>query len=275
MAFSEDIIESQPAEITASGAQKEAAKGVEGANSLSGADSRSLEAPALQSVALETGANKGRTHMPPHQPVENGPSSPVQLPISSAIFVSSEEPGKMTAAANGKVDSAERMNGVDKVEAAKPVQAPEPVAINGHPPVEPPTSSNPAQQDTGPPAEQPPAQANGTTSADVPTEPEPSEPALSPTEQKAIADLEGMLARISQLDVEGWFQNPVRESDAPNYHKIIKQPMCFHVSLPQLPYFGLNRIPPPASEINQITSIHSSYIKLTWRSPLSTLDAII
>lgn len=45
--------------------------------------------------------------------------------------------------------------------------------------------------------------------------------------QAAAADLEGILTRIAQLDTEGWFRRPVREVDAPNYYKIIKQPMCF------------------------------------------------
>lgn len=52
---------------------------------------------------------------------------------------------------------------------------------------------------------------------------------LTAAQQAAIADLEGILARISALDPEGWFQHPVTEADAPNYHSIIKHPMCFQV----------------------------------------------
>lgn len=47
--------------------------------------------------------------------------------------------------------------------------------------------------------------------------------------QLAMAELEAILTRISQLDAEGWFQAPVSEADAPRYYSIIKQPMCFAV----------------------------------------------
>jgi len=33
--------------------------------------------------------------------------------------------------------------------------------------------------------------------------------------------------KVSALDSEGWFQRPVSEKDAPNYHSVIKTPMCF------------------------------------------------
>ncbi len=53
---------------------------------------------------------------------------------------------------------------------------------------------------------------------------------LSPEVEQAIVTLEGILERLSQLDAEGWFQQPVKESDAPNYFSIVKHPMCFQVS---------------------------------------------
>jgi hypothetical protein len=52
---------------------------------------------------------------------------------------------------------------------------------------------------------------------------------LTHVQVQAIKDLEGILARISHLDTEGWFQRPVTEAEAPNYYNIIKQPMCFQV----------------------------------------------
>lgn len=53
--------------------------------------------------------------------------------------------------------------------------------------------------------------------------------ALANPGQQAVADLEAILGRIMNLDAEGWFRHPVRHSDAPNYYKIIKRPMCFEV----------------------------------------------
>lgn len=73
--------------------------------------------------------------------------------------------------------------------------------------------------------DQPPAQ---------PSEP-PSKPqmaaqqSLTASQREAIVELEGILTKISALDAGGWFQYPVTERDAPNYHSIIKQPMCFQV----------------------------------------------
>jgi hypothetical protein len=73
--------------------------------------------------------------------------------------------------------------------------------------------------------DQPPAQ---------PSEP-PSKPqaaaqqSLTAAQRESIVELEGILTKISALDVGGWFQYPVTERDAPNYHSIIKQPMCFQV----------------------------------------------
>jgi hypothetical protein len=54
-------------------------------------------------------------------------------------------------------------------------------------------------------------------------------PRLSQREADGVAALEAILARIRGLDTEGWFWAPVRDVDAPNYSKIIKQPMCFQV----------------------------------------------
>jgi hypothetical protein len=52
---------------------------------------------------------------------------------------------------------------------------------------------------------------------------------LTASQREAIVELEGILTKISALDAGGWFQYPVTERDAPNYHSIIKQPMCFQV----------------------------------------------
>lgn len=45
--------------------------------------------------------------------------------------------------------------------------------------------------------------------------------------QEAQGDLLVLVSRLSFLDNEGWFQRPVFEADAPNYHAVIGQPMCF------------------------------------------------
>ncbi|KAI7842908.1 hypothetical protein COHA_003419 [Chlorella ohadii] len=42
-----------------------------------------------------------------------------------------------------------------------------------------------------------------------------------------MTDLDALLQRLAALDPDGWFRHPVRESDAPNYYKIIRRPMCF------------------------------------------------
>ena len=43
----------------------------------------------------------------------------------------------------------------------------------------------------------------------------------------AVGSLRGIIDRVSSLDVDGWFQHPVSERDAPNYSAVIKNPMCF------------------------------------------------
>lgn len=53
-------------------------------------------------------------------------------------------------------------------------------------------------------------------------------PPPSPAQQ-AVADLDALIQRLAALDPDGWFRHPVRESDAPNYYKIIRRPMCFEV----------------------------------------------
>lgn len=53
-------------------------------------------------------------------------------------------------------------------------------------------------------------------------------PPPSPVQQ-ALTDLDALLQRLAALDPDGWFRHPVRESDAPNYYKIIRRPMCFEV----------------------------------------------
>lgn len=52
---------------------------------------------------------------------------------------------------------------------------------------------------------------------------------LTHAQVQAMKVLEGILHRISALDGEGWFQRPVTEAEAPKYHTIIKEPMCFQV----------------------------------------------
>ena len=44
-----------------------------------------------------------------------------------------------------------------------------------------------------------------------------------------LAFVGSVLAKIAALDREGYFQYPVDEvlQNAPNYYKIIKQPLCF------------------------------------------------
>jgi hypothetical protein len=73
--------------------------------------------------------------------------------------------------------------------------------------------------------DQPPAQAS-----EHPIKPQAAaQHSLTASQREAIVELEGILTKISALDVGGWFQYPVTERDAPNYHSIIKQPMCFQV----------------------------------------------
>jgi hypothetical protein len=57
----------------------------------------------------------------------------------------------------------------------------------------------------------------------------PPEEPLSPQQTHAIAALQGIVGRVSQLDAEGWFQRPVSEAEAPGYQKIVHQPMSFQV----------------------------------------------
>ena len=64
-----------------------------------------------------------------------------------------------------------------------------------------------------------------------PSKPLPAPPpTLTLAQGDALAELEGILRRMSSLDTAGWFQYPVTEREAPNYHSIIKQPMCFQAS---------------------------------------------
>ena len=44
---------------------------------------------------------------------------------------------------------------------------------------------------------------------------------------KVIDTMRGIIDRVSNLDADGWFQQPVTEKDAPNYFAVIKNPMCF------------------------------------------------
>ena len=36
-----------------------------------------------------------------------------------------------------------------------------------------------------------------------------------------------LLVNISRMDTDGFFEEPVREEDAPGYYDVIKRPMCF------------------------------------------------
>lgn len=83
-----------------------------------------------------------------------------------------------------------------------------------------------AQPTAATPLASPPA---GTAAATQPPQPAQPPPAADAAQQ-AAADLETILGRIMNLDLEGWFRHPVRDCDAPNYSKIIRRPMCFEVS---------------------------------------------
>lgn len=65
--------------------------------------------------------------------------------------------------------------------------------------------------------------------AAAPASASPPGPAPASPGERAQEDLEAILARVSQLDPDGWFRHPVREADAPNYYRIIRRPMCFEV----------------------------------------------
>ena len=92
-------------------------------------------------------------------------------------------------------------------------------------PCEAPRPSEPILQPAAP--DQGPPQA-----IEQPTKPQvPAQASLTPAQREAIKELEAILTRISSLDGGGWFQYPVTEKDAPNYHSIIKQPMCFQASM--------------------------------------------
>jgi hypothetical protein len=36
-----------------------------------------------------------------------------------------------------------------------------------------------------------------------------------------------LLINISRMDADGFFEEPVREEDAPGYHDVVHRPMCF------------------------------------------------
>jgi hypothetical protein len=82
-------------------------------------------------------------------------------------------------------------------------------AANGHPP--------------GPNGAAPPSEAPCAVDG-------PPQGDLTPVQRQAIADLEGIVARLSQIDAERWFQHPVSSADLPSYNLIVRQPMCFDVS---------------------------------------------
>lgn len=82
-----------------------------------------------------------------------------------------------------------------------------------------------------------PQQQHPTSAAAAAPNPGGALPAVGPPPSPgaaAAAELEAILARLMQIDKEGWFRHPVSELVAPKYYKIIKQPMCFEVGAAQM-----------------------------------------
>lgn len=159
-----------------------------------------------------------------------GPHEPVEVQANGA---STGEIGSMWSpkSANGVSKVANGCNGSIKKEQAQPNGTSSvPQAAHGEDPkgIRPDDEGSAPLSDSAAPAKDPP------TSGAVPgaaTTPQGAPPAdLTPAQRQAIRDLESIVARIRQLDTAGWFQVPVTEAVAPNYYKIIKQPMCFQAS---------------------------------------------
>lgn len=159
---------------------------------------------------------------PPQQPMSPPPdeaSSPPRAPIwpnkagngfgglENGCKTSLEKPEVVISGTSEQARPAEGAGPIPKkIEAPEALLAPKP-------PVEP----------SG--GDQPPAQPK-----EAPSKPKAAaQQSLTTSQREAIVELEGILTKISALDVGGWFQYPVTEKDAPNYHSIIKQPMCFQV----------------------------------------------
>jgi hypothetical protein len=159
---------------------------------------------------------------PPQQPMSPPPdeaSSPPRAPIwpnkAGNGFVALENGCKTSldkpeVIVSGASEQARPAEGAEPI--PKSLEAPE-APLAPKPPVEP-LAGDQAPAQPNEPSSKPQAAA---------------QQSLTTSQREAIVELEGILTKISALDVGGWFQYPVTERDAPNYHSIIKQPMCFQV----------------------------------------------
>lgn len=188
-----------------------------------GRHGRRMTAPEVPATLAPLAKNNGAMGPPQH------PASPPPEEASSPIERVAMWPGKggngFVALENGCKASLEKPEVIvnDASEQARPAEgtAPNPIVTEAP---EVPRTSQPASQPAA--GDQPP-----THLPEQPNKPQvPAQSSLTPAQREAIGELEGILTRISSLDSGGWFQYPVTEKDAPNYHSIIKQPMCFQAS---------------------------------------------
>ena len=176
------------------------------------------------SPALDSNVKVPGVMAPPHEPAaarQDGASDEVL----ASMWPSKAANGltQLQAGYNGGLDKAEVLpNGTPQAERPAEGSVPDVGSLDAAPG---PTTAQVA------PLGQPAAPANGSVEALPQPGPAngPGRADLTPTQLQAIAELEHILARISQLDQEGWFQVPITDQMAPNYHSIIKQPMCFQV----------------------------------------------
>ena len=177
-----------------------------------------MTAPELSSFKGEANGVMG----PPQQPMSPAPdeaSSPQRVEmwpskagngfvaLENGRKASLDKPEVIVSGTSQQARPAEGAGPIPKgLEAPEAPPAPKPQ-------IEPSAGDQPAAQPSEPPSKPPVA----------------AQQSLSAAQREAIVELEGILTKISALDAGGWFQYPVTERDAPNYHSIIKQPMCFQV----------------------------------------------
>lgn len=195
----------------------------------------SLEGPLSAARLDQQGASRGlggpqAGPMPPHEPsAALTPTEPLEH-VQKLKAVA----GSTLLAAAGVMQAPQ--NGLGAPTAAQAVDGPPtaahapPTAVQSQAGAAPPTAQQQQQQQqrqqqTAGVATPAAHVAAAATPAASPPQP------LSPGE-RAQAELEAILARVAQLDPDGWFKHPVREADAPNYYKIIRRPMCFEVRAP-------------------------------------------